>query len=56
MTLERLGVEPGQAVFIDDTVENVEAARNLGIHSILFTDYPSLMHVLKKFVDLGLID
>ena len=37
ITLERLGVEPAEAVFIDDTLEHVEAARKLGIHGILFT-------------------
>jgi putative hydrolase of the HAD superfamily len=37
VTLERLGVQPGEAVFIDDTMENVEAARKLGLHGILFT-------------------
>jgi len=37
VTLERLGVQPGEAVFIDDTMENVEAARKLGLQGILFT-------------------
>ena len=37
VTLERRGVQPGEAVFIDDTMENVEAARKLGLHGILFT-------------------
>ena len=37
VTLEKLGVQPGEAVFIDDTMENVEAARKLGLHGILFT-------------------
>ena len=37
VTLERLGVQPGEAVFIDDTMENVEAALHQGLHGILFT-------------------
>jgi len=37
MTLARLGVEPEEAVFIDDTVEHVRAAEALGIHGICFT-------------------
>lgn len=37
LTLERLGVQPGEAVFIDDTMENVEAARQQGLHGIVFT-------------------
>jgi HAD superfamily hydrolase (TIGR01509 family) len=37
LTLERLGVEPDEAVFVDDTREHVEAARKLGLQGILFT-------------------
>lgn len=35
-TLERLNVAPAEAVFVDDFVENVEAARALGIHAVQF--------------------
>jgi putative hydrolase of the HAD superfamily len=54
-TLERLRVERQSTVFIDDAPENVEAARVLGIHSILFTDYPGLVSELEAFVDPDLI-
>jgi putative hydrolase of the HAD superfamily len=37
LTLERLGVKPDEAVFVDDTGEHVEAARKLGLKGILFT-------------------
>lgn len=37
VTLERLGVKPHEAVFIDDTTTHVEAARALGIRGIHFT-------------------
>jgi len=37
LTLERLGLKPDEAVFIDDTGEHVEAARKLGLQGILFT-------------------
>jgi len=36
--LAGLKVAPGQALFLDDRDENVRAAREFGIHSILFTD------------------
>lgn len=36
LTLARLGVEPGEAVFIDDFEANVAAARDLGLHAIRF--------------------
>jgi len=37
ITLERMGVAPAEAVFIDDSPEHLEAARKLGVHGILFT-------------------
>ncbi|NIV29988.1 MAG: HAD-IA family hydrolase [Anaerolineae bacterium] len=42
LTLARLGVEPGEAVFIDDSLANVEAARALGLHGIHFTTASAL--------------
>jgi epoxide hydrolase-like predicted phosphatase len=36
-TLERLGVKPEEALFIDDTPEHVEAGRALGLRGVLFT-------------------
>jgi epoxide hydrolase-like predicted phosphatase len=38
ITLERLGVLPAEAVFVDDFVENVVAARRIGMQAIHFTD------------------
>lgn len=42
ITLERLGVAPEEAVFIDDTLGHVEAAQALGIHGLLFTTAEAL--------------
>ena len=42
VTLARLGVEPEEAVFIDDSLGHVEAARALGIHAIHFTTASAL--------------
>lgn len=50
LTLERLGVEPREAVFIDDTPEHVEAARKLGIQGIIFTTAAALKDDLTKFL------
>lgn len=36
LVLDRLGVEPRQAIFVDDFLSNVEAARALGIHGVHF--------------------
>ena len=41
-TLARLGVAPGEAVFIDDTLGHVTAARALGLHAIHFTTAEAL--------------
>ena len=48
-TLDRLGVRPAQAAFIDDTMGHVSAARAMGIHGIVFSDAQRL----KK--DLGVL-
>lgn len=37
LTLERLGIRPEEAVFVDDTPEHVEAARALGLQGIAFS-------------------
>lgn len=36
LTLERVGCLPGQAVFIDDAIENIDAAHSAGIHAVHF--------------------
>jgi hypothetical protein len=36
LTCERLGVRPGEAVFLDDLEANVEAARKVGMRAVLF--------------------
>ena len=50
LTLERLGVEPEEAVFIDDTLEHVEAARKLGIQGVIFTTAAALKDDLTKYL------
>lgn len=46
-TVERLGVEPQQALFLDDKPENIRAAEALGIHGICFTNIVALAEELK---------
>jgi 2-haloacid dehalogenase len=45
---ETHGVDPGQAVYIDDLPANVDAARTLGMHGIRFTDPAALRGELVK--------
>ena len=48
LTLERLGADPREAVFIDDTREHVQAACKLGIHGIVFTTAEALINDLRN--------
>jgi epoxide hydrolase-like predicted phosphatase len=50
LTLERLGVAPEEAVFIDDTPGHVEAARALGLHGIHFTTAEALADQLDDLL------
>jgi HAD superfamily hydrolase (TIGR01509 family) len=46
--LEITGTNPGEVIFIDDQLKNVEGAAALGIKSIRFVDYDSLVGDLKN--------
>ena len=46
--LKELGVKPEDAVFVDDKQENVDAARKLGIHVILYKGAVQLKAELDK--------
>ena len=45
---KRYDLVPEKTVFIDDTVRNVEAARNLGWNGIVFKDYKQVYEELKE--------
>jgi putative hydrolase of the HAD superfamily len=47
-TLERLGCEPAEAVFVDDNLDNIEAARSLGLHTIHFNPQVNVAAELKR--------
>ncbi len=51
LVLERLGVQPEEAVFVDDREENVQAARALGIYGI---QYRSREQVFAELRALGI--
>jgi epoxide hydrolase-like predicted phosphatase len=38
LTLERLDVAPERAVFLDDSLRNVDSARHVGLHAIQFVN------------------
>jgi putative hydrolase of the HAD superfamily len=47
ITLDRLGVAPADALFVDDRAENIEGARQLGIETLHFTA-PERIDELKR--------
>ncbi len=51
LALERLGVQPEEAAFIDDTPMNVEAARQQGLAAIQFLDNQQTLSDLQGLID-----
>jgi len=56
LTLERLGVAPQQAIFLDDSLRNVDSARELGIHTVQFVDPQTSLGELERLLDLRFAD
>ena len=52
LLMDRFGIEPAAAIFIDDSAANVDAAAALGFNAIQFTD-PTALRV--ELVRLGLL-
>ena len=48
LMLERLGVEPDEAVFVDDRLENVHAAHALGMRTVQFRHRDQAMAELRN--------
>jgi putative hydrolase of the HAD superfamily len=46
--LQQLGVEPADALFLDDRQANVRAAETLGLHAILFRDASSAAREIER--------
>ncbi len=49
-TLARLDVAPTDAIYIDDRTGNVEAARRLGMHGLLFTDSEAVIAAITALL------
>jgi 2-haloacid dehalogenase len=48
LALDRFGLAPGEAVFIDDREDNVAGANAVGMTGLLFTDAPTLRADLER--------
>lgn len=46
---DRFQIDPGKAVFIDDSPLNIAGAKAFGLHTILFTDYADAVAQLKSY-------
>jgi epoxide hydrolase-like predicted phosphatase len=51
IALERLGVRPEEAVFVDDVLENVQAAQALGMGGIQFKSTAQTVTKVKRYLD-----
>lgn len=49
LLLSRYGLAPGQSLFIDDNIQNIEAAKKLGFEVIHFTEGSDLRKELEGF-------
>ena len=55
LALERMGLQPGECLYIDDIKECTDAAEEAGIRNILFTDARQLINELLSFgIDLSI--
>jgi epoxide hydrolase-like predicted phosphatase len=50
LVLDRLGVKPAEAIFVDDFIENVEAAQALGITGIHFRNGPQARQAVLEIL------
>jgi epoxide hydrolase-like predicted phosphatase len=53
LMLDQLGVEPPQAVFIDDFIENIDAAEQLGLQTIHFSSSEETQSRLTHLLETG---
>lgn len=51
IALERLGVEPSEAVFVDDFIQNIHGAQALGIGAIHFQSREQVIRALEQLLD-----
>jgi epoxide hydrolase-like predicted phosphatase len=51
VALDRLGVDPGEAVFLDDLAVNIAAARKLGMHAVQFIETRQALGEIARLLD-----
>ena len=51
LVCERLGALPGETVFVDDYDPNITAAREAGLHAVLFTDNDTVIGEIGRLLE-----
>jgi epoxide hydrolase-like predicted phosphatase len=51
LALERLGLQPHEAIFVDDFIENIEAARAVGLIGLHFKSSQQVQQDIRAFLD-----
>ena len=49
--LTQLGIAPGEAIFVDDRERNVEGAREVGMHAVVFTDNAQAIKEIERLLN-----
>jgi putative hydrolase of the HAD superfamily len=52
LTLARYGLKPGNTLFIDDKVENIDGARVVGLHGIQYTACDAVQEKIRQILEL----
>ena len=50
LMLDRLGVKANESVFIDDRIKNIDGAKDMGFHTIFFTDKDRALEELARIL------
>jgi putative hydrolase of the HAD superfamily len=53
LTLERLGIQPSEAIYVDDVGENVQVAQSLGLLGIVFTTTDQVIAEVQTHLSSG---
>lgn len=56
IVLDYLKCKPAETIFLDDNLENIAGAKNLGITTVLVTSTEQMKHCLQEFGTLKLTD
>ncbi len=51
LTLKRVGIQPGEAIFLDDFIENIDAANALGLRGVHFQSSAQAQRDVRALLD-----